>query len=352
VCAVENGSLSAFALLVICIVAIIAFELFTKSKHSVENNVVVQGLVLALVALVQRYLLTISEAWEASDLPCRHVFGVWAPCIVAVVALAPLIGRRIFEGASGERERFTALSKLLAESFERYLFPRQPTLGSFNTPALILNSTVVGHPADESKALARTIDKPELTNPAKPCDEDERPFKLMSGGRLIFTNLQDTNKFPQRESPIPDVRLPYQIVKDLKVPLAYAAALNANFPPVFPNARIQFENDKPGSCKRSYYVTDGGAEENLGLISALYALESAVDKIPSGVRIRPIHVVIAEASAVAYDYSQDRGLSVLPSWALRHASPGGNQITSPGRISSTGPPQHCTHPKPDVTINI
>jgi hypothetical protein len=58
-------------------------------------------------------------------------------------------------------------------------------------------------------------------------------------------------------------------------------------------------------------VTDGGAEENLGLISALYALESALDKIPGGVRIRPIHLVIAEASAVAYDYSQDRGLSAI-----------------------------------------
>jgi hypothetical protein len=32
-------------------------------------------------------------------------------------------------------------------------------------------------------------------------------------------------------------------------------------------------------------------------------------------------------------------------------SPGGNQIASPGLISSTGPPQHCTHPNPEVTIN-
>ena len=31
-------------------------------------------------------------------------------------------------------------------------------------------------------------------------------------------------------------------------------------------------------------------------------------------------------------------------------SPGGNQITSPGRISSTGPPQRCTQPQPAVTI--
>src|SRR5438876_9950807 len=31
-------------------------------------------------------------------------------------------------------------------------------------------------------------------------------------------------------------------------------------------------------------------------------------------------------------------------------SPGGNQITSPGRISSLGPPQRCVHPQPAVTI--
>src|SRR5882724_1469276 len=33
-------------------------------------------------------------------------------------------------------------------------------------------------------------------------------------------------------------------------------------------------------------------------------------------------------------------------------SPRGNQITSPGRISSTGPPQRCAQPHPAVTINV
>src|SRR4051812_7264436 len=33
-------------------------------------------------------------------------------------------------------------------------------------------------------------------------------------------------------------------------------------------------------------------------------------------------------------------------------SPGGVQITSPGRISSTGPPQACTQPQPAMTINV
>src|ERR1017187_9344081 len=33
-------------------------------------------------------------------------------------------------------------------------------------------------------------------------------------------------------------------------------------------------------------------------------------------------------------------------------SPGANQITSPGRISSTGPPQRCARPQPDTTIRV
>ena len=33
-------------------------------------------------------------------------------------------------------------------------------------------------------------------------------------------------------------------------------------------------------------------------------------------------------------------------------TPGGNQTTSPGRISSTGPPSRCAQPSPDVTIRV
>src|SRR5438874_12494870 len=33
-------------------------------------------------------------------------------------------------------------------------------------------------------------------------------------------------------------------------------------------------------------------------------------------------------------------------------SPGANQTTSPGRISSIGPPSRCAHPSPDVTISV
>jgi hypothetical protein len=57
-------------------------------------------------------------------------------------------------------------------------------------------------------------------------------------------------------------------------------------------------------------VTDGGAEENLGLISALYALRNAIGRLPAG-GVPEIHLVIIEASAVGMDYAQDRGLSAI-----------------------------------------
>jgi hypothetical protein len=108
---------------------------------------------------------------------------------------------------------------------------------------------------------------------------------------------------------------------------AEAAALAANFPPVFPNARVDLTNAKmPGPCASSFFVTDGGVLENLGLVSALLALRSGLDEITAAraqaaakdgqaaaqpAKLRDIHVVALEASAFGYDYSQDRGFDAL-----------------------------------------
>jgi len=214
------------------------------------------------------------------------------------------------------------LTLLLTETFERRLFAdarRTPTFDLPGAPALILNTTVTGHPDEESALLMVSLNRPL---PRQDCIETSRPYKLMSGGRLIFTNLRHVSAFPQRDVPIADVRLPYVIVRDPQVRLAPAAALNANFPPVFPNARVEVKNLEPNAeCPdRSYFVTDGGAEENLGLVSALFAVQSALREIAERCgkrerdawcerRLRPLHFVIAEASATGYDYDQDRGVS-------------------------------------------
>jgi hypothetical protein len=206
----------------------------------------------------------------------------------------------------------TALSRLLAESFEKRLFGNRK-VASITNPGLILNATVVSHPADASELLKGTLSEPDVTLPQdEQCMEAERTFQMLSGGRMVFTNLRDTERFPSGQGRIPDVRLPYRIIRTEDVPLATAAALNANFPPVFPSARVRVLDAAAGNCSaRSFYATDGGAVENLGLISALYALQSAVDQIDANTTLRPIHIVLAEASAVTYDYGQDRGLSAL-----------------------------------------
>jgi hypothetical protein len=205
--------------------------------------------------------------------------------------------------------RHSSLSQLLTESFGRRLLGTV-ALGDITQPALILNSAVVGHPQEESELLEKTLDRPTGTD-AVACDEFERPFSEMSGGRLVFTNLSDVDGFAAAPDGVPDVRLPYTVVNDPRVSVAAAAALNANFPPVFANARVRLTTDTGACPDRSYYVTDGGAEENLGLISALYALRSALTKIPKSGSVPTVHLVIAEASAVTYDYTQDRGLAAI-----------------------------------------
>ena len=82
---------------------------------------------------------------------------------------------------------------------------------------------------------------------------------------------------------------------------------------MFPNARVDLTAPVAGGgpcVARSYFVTDGGATENLGLISALVAIEGALgDPRLRSVRL-DLHFVLAEASALGYDYAQDRGVSV------------------------------------------
>jgi hypothetical protein len=128
---------------------------------------------------------------------------------------------------------------------------------------------------------------------------------------------------------IPDVRLPYIVVRDSTVELAKAAALNANFPPVFTNARVDVI-DEPADARcptRAYYVTDGGANENLGLVSALYALRGALSEVGNANdgAIRAVHIVTIEASASSYDYTPDRGVGAATDGAKERLTGGVTQ---------------------------
>jgi hypothetical protein len=244
----------------------------------------------------------------------------------------PFIGD-VLEGALEWRLLSRApLGQLLVESFERRLFPagdRPATMGASNQLALILNTTIAAHPQEDSDLLRGLFAAP--VGKAISCNALHMPYALMGGGRLIFTNLADRDAFPpsgalppaDAQLHIPDVRLPYVVVQDRDVPVAGAAALNANFPPVFTNARVDVAGEaKDTACPdRSYYVTDGGATENLGLLSALYALRAALKQLHAQ-EVPEIHIVTIEASATAYDYTPDRGLDAAKGGAKERLTGG------------------------------
>jgi hypothetical protein len=139
------------------------------------------------------------------------------------------------------------------------------------------------------------------------------PDPTQAGSRLIITNLRiDHDTFPAPEEQFPGVQtefLHHVVVNDPDVQLTTGAALSANFPPVFPNAAVDI---KTGPDAGRYWVTDGGAAENRGAISLLYillhTLREEANKKAGQRKPLPIQIVIAEASAVSLDFSEDRGV--------------------------------------------
>jgi predicted acylesterase/phospholipase RssA len=212
------------------------------------------------------------------------------------------------------------LGELLAESFERRFFDRSvPTLGSQRNVALIFNTTLTGEfprwPAERLDAgspwrTGRCAPDQPLVQRETECRELRS--SLSAGGRLIFTNLHTDAGFPRAALPdAPKEHLTYVVVRDPDVPLARAAAASANFPPVFSNIPIDVDG------RERHWVTDGGASDNRGIESLLYALIGALKQEQAWVkdngegapRARPhLVVVVAEASAVSSQFVQDRGV--------------------------------------------
>jgi len=202
----------------------------------------------------------------------------------------------------------SSLGVLLQESLERRAFAPEmtdvDTFAKLKEPALILNSAISGHPYSDSELLEGRV-----AAPGQSCASQSRPYANLAGGRLIFTNLDNLSGFPEPATDVPDMWLPYRIVNDGGVRLAAASALTANFPPVFSNARVRLITRKNVECNaQSYFVTDGGATENLGLVSALFALRGTLTQLPVTAQLTDIHVLAFEASAIGYDYRDDRGV--------------------------------------------
>ncbi len=114
-----------------------------------------------------------------------------------------------------------------------------------------------------------------------------------AGGRLVFTNLSSLERGAR--SPL-FAEFPYEVVRRVEVELSAAAAASANFPPVFSNLPIDVPPDT------TYWVVDGGAVDNRGLISLLFYLR----QLPARVRARA-HVAIVDVSGFSPEFQQTRG---------------------------------------------
>ena len=170
---------------------------------------------------------------------------------------------------------------------------------------------------DLSQPWQRYVDECVAENPGLSVPEYEKvcgrhlKSSEVTGGRLILTNLaadQFSTSCNRDESGDPLIPA---VLSSPDIPLARAAALSANFPPVFSSAAIDVLNSPGGSTGTRFWVTDGGATDNRALVSLLFALRCAIEKHKQGnpTEWPPIHVIVADASKANLEYKQDRGIS-------------------------------------------
>ncbi|MBI5606628.1 MAG: hypothetical protein HY879_25125, partial [Deltaproteobacteria bacterium] len=192
------------------------------------------------------------------------------------------------------------LGQLLTESFQRRFFKAggtghtelRTTLGDIKELGLIFNTALCGSPSlSGSSSSKESADK--------------------AGGRMVLTNLWSDFDHKPKEGNFWKLDLPFEIVRDPCVSLFAAASLSANFPPVFSNAAVALDGKR-------FWVTDGGAVENRGLVSILLVLAEELENIQSKTvakdkrwELADIRIIVADASAFQPDYKSDRGIGAM-----------------------------------------
>ncbi|WP_395702870.1 hypothetical protein [Aquabacterium sp.] len=235
------------------------------------------------------------QAWQ------RYLDTMAEPFIQDVMA-------RASEWRMVERGR---LGMLLAESFERrwQLPAERSRLTQIQDMGLILNTALAGH-----FRLPDDAPQGQPLQQLEPRYRARHTSSALAGGRLLLTNLALPPALvgqplePHVEQPLPI------ILRSPALRLEQAAALNANFPPVFSNAAIDVDE------RDRYWVTDGGAVDNRGMEMLLYALRLVLDSWPAGTPLPRLQVVVADASALSDGYSQDRGISSMAGAGSHYAS--------------------------------
>jgi hypothetical protein len=193
------------------------------------------------------------------------------------------------------------LGILLAESFERRWGSKgsRDSFEGLNDFGLICNSTLAGR--FDMKSLSPQ-QKCGCTLGEASAHCSSQTNSDVAGGRLMMTNLDLERAFDVHDLPFVEEHLPI-LVDDKTTRVERAAALSANFPPVFSNAAIDVDDEQ------RYWVTDGGAADNRGLEPVLYAARDAVQHLPRGTtRLPTLRLIIIDASGTSSGFEQNRGL--------------------------------------------
>jgi hypothetical protein len=214
------------------------------------------------------------------------------------------------------------LGILLAESFERrWGSPKggRDTFEGLNDFGLICSSTLAGRFDWKSVKLKQNCGS-TLADASQRCLNQTKSD--VAGGRLMMTNLSLERAFKVHDLPFVQDHLPI-LVDDKTTRVERAAALSANFPPVFSNAAIDIDNEQ------RYWVTDGGAADNRGLEPVLYAARDAVQHLPNGAtRLPTLKVVIIDASGTSTGFEQNRGLGSALGAGAHFADQLNNEVAS------------------------
>jgi hypothetical protein len=193
------------------------------------------------------------------------------------------------------------LGKLLIESFDDEFLPAECASVGCADVGVIFNTAVTGAwQPGKRNSEACLAERGKQRN----CATKDR-----TGSRLVVTNVDAmTETSVQLALAGWPLDFDYEVVRDPTAPLTAAASMSANFPPVFSNTAVQIDAG-PGGPARRYWVTDGGAVENRGVVSLLLALLAAADNWPSEHAPPPsIRILVADASGTSVGYSEDRGI--------------------------------------------
>jgi hypothetical protein len=265
-------------------------------------------------AMAEPYIKKVLES--ASD--SAVVFGTWRWRNSVCGEKAPRDERR--GGWHPTRVRY---GNLLAESFVCEM--GNGSMGSVRF-GLVLNTGVIGRflPNEPSDVPLHERARLAAGDPIRASD--------VAGGRLVLTNVPQPHA-AQRQAAGQGTGtrdLHFFSINDPQMSVARAAALSANFPPVFSDAAIDERDVPTGKHDKRFWVTDGGTVENRGVVPLYLSIDdalngrdlaekglgdehAAIERLLGRDPWPELHVVIADVSTVGGPYKESYGLQSVRS---------------------------------------